>query len=307
MECILLLFFFPFVITKENMEIRFAKYQLVTHSSNQTEWNETILKVASKIVCTSMALKNNFELHYYNNTTKECLIGNMKNCIKGIHEGENGLSLYIKSDKWKETKCEQHSIEVKKEVIGINSTTENTNIAMEKDPKVLLLLSSKNPNFETGLDHYWDAITTKRKTCKIDPDLIPPPSRNGLRSGLAYGHGKLFLCMGTIYNTTFDPMEYQKNNLVGTYKDCLYFDLDEKYKEWKNLPNSSINTLGSQPQLAVDGDYLYCLTWDMTLGKKSGKNVKRVKNNIFRYNLKDKGEWEHIQTTKSNQWKPTEK
>ena len=189
-----------------------------------------------------------------------------------------------------------------------NVTSENSTTP---DPKVLLLLSGTNPNFETEPEHYWDAITTHGKSCKIDRDLIPDPPRNSLRPGLAYGRGKLFLCMGAIYNETFDPLEYSHNKLVNTYNDCLYFDLENKTdKEWKNLPNSEIDTFGSQPQLTVDGNYLYCLTWNMTLETtKRGKiKIKKNKNHVFRYNIVEETEgWEEIQIPNSNMWKPTEK
>ena len=179
------------------------------------------------------------------------------------------------------------------------------------DPKVLLLLSGTNPNIETEPDHYWDAVTTDGISCQIDQDLIPAPPRNALKPGLAYGHRKLFLCMGAIYNETFDPMEYSHNRLVNTYKDCLFFDLDSEDKKWKNLPNSEINTLGSQPQLTVDGNYLYCLTWNTTSKiTKKGKIKMKHMNHIFRYNIVEEiGSWEEIEISRveSKKWKPAEK
>ena len=99
------------------------------------------------------------------------------------------------------------------------------------DPKALLLLSSTNPNFETNPDHYWDAIVTNaKKPCKITQDLIPAPLRNGLRSGMAFGHGKLFLCMGSIHNETFNPFEYTNDKFIDSYRDCHFLDLDQEGK-----------------------------------------------------------------------------
>ena len=99
------------------------------------------------------------------------------------------------------------------------------------------------------------------------------------------------------YEEMFDPLQYQTGD---SYDDCLFLDLEKEDKEWKTLYNSTIKMAGSRPRLTVDGDYLYCLTWDMIFytDPKGNKRVKQEWNHVFRYDIAKggltSGGWEEV-------------
>ena len=106
-KCFVLLFHLSGVLSEQNIPIKQVNFKKAPLPSHHIHWEKEPLaiKPASKLVCASTALKDNFEIYDFDEKTNECRFGRLLKSDECINEVDE-FGVYIISHMWKGIKCD---------------------------------------------------------------------------------------------------------------------------------------------------------------------------------------------------------